>query len=340
MPYFREGDGVATSYRDPTALNHVFRSTSPYNAHALLKRKCSYCGIWGRVGVSCSLCATPISGPHAQRTPARHQGADRSKSPGASRGGLAPADVNRPRNDKALLPQPQSRSESIPHHTPTIEKSFAEWAKRVQDEERTGNVRDALLRRATVASIPGDTTATHTPLRATATKPVDANSVEFRGAVEPSSSFRAWSGRSATPTTRINSQLNGGAKSPARLGQNVQPVAVAPALNSAAPSRTLWYARASPLSAMPLATRSTQPSRSTSTQSGDANHTVMIARMTAHEPSINFQSYMQLAAARSTSTSSSVWSSQSAGNVADCHVCGAKVTCGHNCRVCGTTHRA
>lgn len=99
------GVGGATRYAQhsnyPTAYNHSFRSESAFDAAALHKRKCGYCGVWGIVGRDCTLCGTGIAGPRpiaamgsAPTTPVRLP-QHRSTTPTASsRGALAPRSPN------------------------------------------------------------------------------------------------------------------------------------------------------------------------------------------------------------------------------------------------------
>ena len=97
------GVGGATPFSQPhanypTALNHCFRDGSSYNSAALEKRKCGYCGVWGPVGGSCSLCGEHIAGPKAA--------APRSRTPtqSSSGGPLAPKSVN-------AMPPPFAKSD-------------------------------------------------------------------------------------------------------------------------------------------------------------------------------------------------------------------------------------
>ena len=73
----------------PTALNHCFRPTSPYDANANLgKVKCPSCGVWGRRGMRCYLCASLVPGPPpcvaARALESTRHRASRSRSPSIS----------------------------------------------------------------------------------------------------------------------------------------------------------------------------------------------------------------------------------------------------------------
>mmetsp|Transcript_12844 Transcript_12844/g.39906 ORF Transcript_12844/g.39906 Transcript_12844/m.39906 type:complete len:189 (-) Transcript_12844:287-853(-) len=65
------GIGQSTPYHmgtdHPTALNHCFRDTAPYNPAAQARIKCPFCGVWAKRGENCYLCRRFVKGIPAAR---------------------------------------------------------------------------------------------------------------------------------------------------------------------------------------------------------------------------------------------------------------------------------